>query len=233
MIIQLSPTLHKTITYVKPEDLFLRKGSWVRFSQAWPDSPAAWARGKTFVVSQEPLIVPYQASRILPGNDYTDIDLSNATAGLKLYPESEGRVFQIGVGFKPGQYIVHTYVPTPRYVYSLEDSSMFPDVTSATLKYLGAKVPEESPFDAPLWQLFAIKDMVAFILRLYVLDGIDFEKVTVGFWINKCMLSEIPKPVDPKTIKTPTEEERRKWRDWEEIQERALLLRFIDEMLAK
>lgn len=214
MIIQLSPTLHKVATYVKPEDLLLRKGSWLKFSDAWPDTPAKWAKGKVFAVSEEPLIVPFQASYILPGADYKDIDLSNATAGLKLYPENEGRVFQIAVGFKPGQYLVHTYIPTPRYIYALEDSSMFPDVTSAANKYLGAKVPEESPFDAPLWQLFAIKDMSAFMLRLYVLDGVDFEKVTLGFWINKCML---------KVIESPTPEQR----------EKALLLRYYTEFLGR
>ncbi len=214
MIVQLSPTLHKATTYVKPEDLFLRRGSWVRFSDSWPDTPAKWAKGKTFTVSEEPLIVPYQASRILPGADYADIDLSNAVAGIKLYPETEGRVFQIAVGFKPGQYIVHTYIPTPRYIYSLEESNMYPDVTDATRKNLGAKVPEESPFDAPLWQLFAIKDMSAFVLRLYVLDGIDFEKVTLGFWINKCLLTEIPSPT-------------------KEQLDKALLLRYYTEMLGK
>ncbi|MDP3064736.1 MAG: hypothetical protein Q8O40_16270 [Chloroflexota bacterium] len=193
MITELSPLFAKVATSVKPEDLLLQKGRWVRFTDQWPDSHK-WATDKLFEVEHEPLLVPYAASYILPGADYKDIDLSNATAGLKLYPEDEGVLYQITLGLKPGNYLVHTYVPVNNYIYALGDTTMYPDVTSATLKYLGAKRPADSPSTAPLWSLYVIKDAPAFILRLYVDTGVDYDKVTVEFRINKCQLKLIESP---------------------------------------
>ncbi|MEM1524813.1 MAG: hypothetical protein QW618_01595 [Nitrososphaerales archaeon] len=210
MIVQLSPVIHRVATFAKPEDLMLTKGSWVRFTEAWPDT-YKWARGKVFVVEHEPIIVPYEASYILPGNDYKDIDLSNAAGGLKLYPESEGVLYEALVGFKPGKYLVHTYIPKDKYVYSLAEASMFPNVLDPLLKYLGAKTYEDSPHTSPLLKLYFIKDMPAFIFRMYVLEGVDFEKCTIKFQINKCQLREIP---------SPTAEQR----------EKALLLRYYTEL---
>jgi len=206
MITELSPLFSRVSTFVTPKDILLQKGSWVRFSNAWPDTHK-WARGRVFVVEQEPIIVPYAASYKIPGSDYKDIDLSNATGGLLLYPENEGILYQTSIGLKPGQYVIHTYVPTGKYVYALGESSMYPDVTSATLKYLGAKKYEDSPYENPLWYLYFIKDMAAFILRLLVLEGIDYEKVTIEFKVNKCQIKE---------IETPTVEQ----------MEKALLLRY-------
>jgi hypothetical protein len=120
--------------------------------------------------------------------------LDNSAAGLKLYPANPGVLYQIALGLKPGNYLVHLHVPVNNYVYTLGESSMYPDVTSATLKYLGAKKPEDSPHTAPLWFLYAIKNAPAFIMRLYVDAGVDFDKVTVEFNINKCQLEEIEKP---------------------------------------
>lgn len=200
MIVQLSPTLHRTTTEVRPQDLLLARGSWVQFTEAWPETHA-WAKGKLFTVKEEPVIVPYAASRIFPGADYGDLDLSNATGGLKLYPEDEGILYEVAVGFKPGHYLCHIYVPKDRYVYSLAEAGMFPDVADPLRKYLGAKTPADSPHDAPLLKLYAIKDMPAFILRLYVLEGVDYEKATVSFQINKCQLEQIKEP-------TPEQKER-------------------------
>lgn len=193
MITELSPLFSKVSTFVSPKDILLQKGSWVRFSSAWPDTHK-WVKGKVFEVSQEPIIVPYAASYKIPGSDYKDVDLSNATGGLLLYPENEGILYQVAVGFKPGQYVIHTYIPTGKYVYALGESSMYPDVTSATMKYLGAKTYKDSPNDSPLWYLYSIKDMSAFILRLLVLEGIDYEKVTLELKVNKCQIKEIETP---------------------------------------
>jgi len=71
---------------------------------------------------------------------------------------------------------------------------MYPDLTSATLKYLGAKRPSDSPAGAPLLFLYFIKDGPAFYLRPYVLEDVAYEKVTLSFTINKTKLEEIPTP---------------------------------------
>jgi len=200
MLYQLQQLFASVVTQVKPEDLFLQKESWVYFDKAWPDT-WKWASGKLFRVSEEPVIVPYAASYILPGADYKDIDLSNSTAGLKLYPEDTGVLYENAVGIKPGNYITHIYVSTGKYVYHLGESTMYPDVTSATKKYLGAKRPSDSPAGAPLLFLYLIKDAPAFIVRLYVLEGVGFEKVTLEFNINKLRLEEMPNPTEDQIRK--------------------------------
>lgn len=193
MISELSPLFHNVATFTKPEDILLCRGSWVSFSGQWPDS-YSWARGNTFKVSKTPMLVPYATSRIIPESDYIDIDLSNAAGGLLMYPEMTGVLYQIAVGIKLGNFLIQTYIPPNKYVYALGDSTMWPDVTSATLRYLGAKTYKDSPDTAPLWFLYAIKDMPAFVLRLYALAGIDFEKVTIEWQVNKCQLQLIEQP---------------------------------------
>lgn len=195
MITELSPLLHKVSTEVKPEDLLLQKESWVYFSPEWPDT-WDWASGKLFSVKEEPVVVPYAKSYILPDQDYKDLDLSNATNGLKLYPEDEGVLYQCAIGFKLGNYVTHIYVPTNRYVYALGESTMYPDVDDADKLYLGAKKPEDSPAGAPTLFLYFIKDSPAFVLRTYVLRGLDYDKVGFDFAINKCKLEEIKNPTE-------------------------------------
>jgi len=193
MITELSQLFHRVGVSSKPEDLLLQKGSWVRFTPEWPDT-YKWVRGNTFIVSEEPILVPYPVDYILPESDYQDIDLSNATGGLRLYPESEGILYETTVGLKEGNYLLHTYVPVNKYVYYLAYPTMYPDVTDAALRYLGAKTYNDSPYESPLWKLYFIKNMPAFILRLYVLSGEDFVKVMLSFNINKCQLTKIENP---------------------------------------
>ena len=189
MLSNLSPLLANVSTTIKPEDLLLSQGSWIRFSERHKKS---WCRGKLFEVVEEPILVNYPVSYTLPGDDYKDLDLSNSTSGLKLYPEDEFVLYQIGVGLKVGDYIVHVYIPgVESYIYRLDEQTIYPDITSATLKYLGAFDPESSPFNAPLLYMYVFKDVDAFFLRPYILEGCDFEKVTIGFRINKCKLREL------------------------------------------
>ena len=198
MITELSPLLHRVSTQVKPEDLLLKKGSWVYFTEGWKKAAWEWAGGKLFEVSEEPLLVRYAKSYILPENDWTEIDLSNSEGGLKLYPTEVGVLYQCAVGFKPGNYIVHIYVPKEVYVFGLGHSSMYPNPNDSDLKYLGAKTPEDSPADAPTLFFYFIKDAPAVYLKPVVLEGtgFGFEKVTVVFHINKCKLKEIPKSAE-------------------------------------
>lgn len=194
MITELSPLLSRVSTEIKPEDLLLSKKAWVYFSDKWPGT-WKWASGKFFYVSEEPILVRYPASYILPGADYKNVDLSNSTAGLKLYPQEEGVIYQCGVGFGPGDYITGIYVPgATKYVYQLADATMFPDVSNATTRYIGAKRPEDSPASSPLLFLYFIKDGPAFFLQPYVLESVSYEKVVMEFKINKCRLTEIPNP---------------------------------------
>ncbi len=67
---------------------------------------------------------------------------------------------------------------------------MFPDLGSPFYRYLGAKKPSNSPDTGPLWFLYAIFNQPAFILAPYV-DGVDFEKVVITLFINKCQLGPV------------------------------------------
>lgn len=200
MITQLQQLFASVATQVKPEDLFLQKNSWVYFTKAWPDT-WKWATGHLFEVCEEPIIVPYAASYILPASDYKDVDLSNSTSGLKIYPENEGVLYECALGFKPGDYITHIYVPKEKYVYHLGETSMYPDVTDAAKKYLGAKRPSDSPAGSPLLFLYFIKDGPAMYLRPYVLESVVQEKCSFEFTINKCKLEELPSPSEDQIKK--------------------------------
>ncbi|MFA5186389.1 MAG: hypothetical protein WC551_07940 [Patescibacteria group bacterium] len=193
MITELSPLLHRVATQVRQQDLVLQKESWVYFTDKWTDT-WKWAKGNLFRVADEPIMVRYAASYTLPGSDYKEIDLSNSTGGLQIYPEDEGILYQIALGMKPGRYMLQIDLPYGKYIYHLGYSGMYPDFASATKKYLGQKRPEDSPVEAPTLFLYAIKDGPAFFLKPYVLDDMAYEKVTLEFNINKCRLEQIPSP---------------------------------------
>lgn len=198
MLSNLSPLLARVSTYAKPADLLLTKGAWVNFSDKFSDTQK-WARGNFFEVEEEPVLVRYARSYTLPASDWKDICLDNSTNGLKLYPEKEGVLYQIAIGFKLGEYVTHVYIPKEKYVYRLGESSMYPvtdtgSTNYATHKYLGAYNPSDSPFDSPLLFMYVIKNISAFYLRPFILEGVDYDKVTIGFYINKCKLNQIETP---------------------------------------
>ncbi|GAJ03045.1 unnamed protein product, partial [marine sediment metagenome] len=170
------------------------------FTEAWPD-PHKWAKNKYWEI-KETAPVSYDKGYILPGDDLVtagistkNLDLSNATNGLKLYPESEGVAYEILIGLKPGNYQIGLYIPGVNdYLLALGDTSMYPDLTDDERKYLAAITPEDSPYANPLLKLWFIKDMAAWILKLYVLEGVEFEKCILGFRVAKHRLAEISKP---------------------------------------
>lgn len=221
MLTELSPTLTRSLTSVKPEDLLLKKGSWIQFSNAWVGDQN-WAAGKSFEVANEPLVVKYPVSRRAPAAHYCDIDLSNlvnpsstipaATAifSWQMYPVKTQQLYQIAVGLKPGNYFVQTFIPANKYIYTVGATSVYPDINSPIWRYLGAKYPKDSPAEAPVWFIYTLWNMVPIILRLYA-DGADFEKMTIEFKINKCQLA-------PKVL---TDEQRA----------RALLLEYSSELV--
>ncbi|GAI38217.1 unnamed protein product, partial [marine sediment metagenome] len=112
------------------------------FSEAFPDAHK-WAKGKYFEI-KESVLVSYDKGYILPENDYKNLDLSNATADLKLYPESEGVVYEALIGLKPGNYQVGLYIPGVNdYLLALGDTSSYPDLTDDERKYLAAITPDD------------------------------------------------------------------------------------------
>lgn len=174
------------------------------FTEAWPDVHK-WARGKYFQIKETATLF-YPLGYRLPGDDQKNLDLSNATAGLKLYPESDGVAYEILVGLKPGNYQIGVYIPGVNdYLLALGDSSMYPDLADAEKRHLATITPQDSPFDNPLLKLWAINDMTAWKLKVDMLPGVDFDTAILKFIVAKHRLAEIPKPDVFTTIKYFTE----------------------------
>lgn len=181
-------------TVVQPPKL-LQEGYLVHFSDGWPSTHSA-IRGKTFRIDKVNQ-VPYDLSYILPVSDYRDIDLSNGTGTYQenLYPTNQATLYELSLGFKPGSYLVHFYVPASQDVSSLEQATMInPDITDDEKKFLGARQPKDSPYDNPQIKLYLVKDLTPLIIRPIIQADVDFELVVLGIVVNKCKLVEIPQP---------------------------------------
>lgn len=180
-------------TVVVPPKL-LQEGYLVHFTDAWP-STLDFVRGKTFQINKVNQ-VPYSARYIIPSDDYRDVDLSNGNGTFQesIYPTRNQSLFEVSLGLNPGAYVVHFFIPATRHVHSLEFAGMTPDVSSATLVYLGARRPEDSPIEDPRIKFYLVKDLSPLILRVFTLPGVDYEKAIFEFTINKCDLAEIANP---------------------------------------
>ncbi|MBA7675155.1 hypothetical protein ES703_83385 [subsurface metagenome] len=189
-MIELKPTSMATVSPGVPK--LLQEGYFVKFTDAWPAEHGA-VRGKLFQIA-ETNQVPYDVFHTLPGNDYRDVDLSNAAGGENLYPENIATLYEVLLGFKPGNYLTQFFIPAGEALSRLEQASMNPSPTHATRRYLGARKPADSPYDDKRIFMYFVRDLEPLILRLLVDTGIDFEKCILGFLINKCRLSHIATP---------------------------------------
>ena len=172
------------------------------FTPEWAKRGYEWCGGKYFEIVRS-ITVPYSRTAIIPADDYIDFNLSNvddrgAVKGVKLYPEAQGRVHEILIGFKPGNYLIIPGIPSGKeFLLALSDTTMYPDIADADRKYMAFQ-PEDSPEEDPNINLWAIKDYDAWTLRCYVLDGVGHEKITVSFKVVKHEVKELVKP--PETF---------------------------------
>ena len=179
----------------------LQEGYLVTFSSDWPSTHEA-IREKTFridAVNQ----VPYDLSYIIPTGDFRDVDFANGSGTFKenVYPENQNSLFEVLLGFKPGNFLSHWYIPAGKSVHNLEYAQMYPDLTNAKRKYLGARQPKDSPYEDPRIKLYFVKDLAPMIMRLFVLPGVDYEKVVTGLTINKCQMRELDLPTEADRLK--------------------------------
>ncbi|MBA7694879.1 hypothetical protein ES703_103494 [subsurface metagenome] len=119
-----------------------------------------------------------------------------------MYPTKQDTLFEVLLGFKLGNFLSHWYIPAGKSVHNLEYAGMYPDITDNKLKYLGARQPKDSPYGDPRIKLYFVKDLAPLIMRLFVLPGVDFEKIVAGFVINKCLMREIEAPTDDQKLKS-------------------------------
>ncbi|MDO9580219.1 MAG: hypothetical protein Q7J06_06570 [Bacteroidales bacterium] len=186
-MLELKPMPEATVSPGVPK--LLQEGYFVRFTDQWPLA-LPHVKGKFFQVEKTNQ-VPYDITRIIPGGNYCDVDMSNATGGENIYPENTKTLYETILGFKPGNYLVHFYIPAGEYVHRLEQAGMVPNVASATLRYRGARNPEDSPYDDKRIFMYSVKNLEPLTLRLLVDNGVAFEKMVLGLIVNKCFLKEI------------------------------------------
>ncbi len=174
----------------------IQEGYLVTFTDAWP-STLVHVKGKTFRVEAANQ-VPHSIGYVIPTGDYRDIDLSNGSGTFQesFYPTRTQSLFEVSLGLRPGNYVVHFYIPATRHIHGLEFAGMTPDVSSSTLVYLGARKPEDSPAEDPRIKFYLVMDLAPLILRTYVLPGVDYEKVVFDYTINKCDLRQIDQPTE-------------------------------------
>lgn len=197
-MIELRPV--ETIERIKPAVRVVLPDWWLKFSNNFPDT-LDHVKGKTVRVLKQQQ-VKYPLSRTIKEACYNDVNLSNDDAGEKLYPDVADNLYEVLVGFKPGNYFCHVYFPAEYPLYRLDYPDMSPLISSDSLKYLGAIKPEDSPVDNPILKLYLVFKLKPIILRLYADDGIDYEKIDLEFTINRCLMQEgVPPPeVKPKPI---------------------------------
>ena len=193
-MIEYLPTPEATVGATLPK--LLQKGFFVKFTNEWPDTLPN-VKGKFFRIARTNEVnhdIPY----ILPSGNYRDVDFSNQVGGLNLYPENTRSLFEVALGFKPGNYQVQFYIPAGEFVNRLEQAGMVPNLANVAQKYLGAFKPEDSPYEDKRILLYFVKDLEPLILRTFVDTGCDFDKAVFGITVNKCYLEE---------MKTPTQEQ--------------------------
>jgi len=180
---------------VWPRPKVLLPGHNIQFSDKFPDG-LSHVKGKTFKIEKTAQVY-YELSWILPELHYKDINLSNEDAGEKLYPEASDVLYETLIGFKPGNYFTLIYFPADQPIYRLGYYSMTPLISSASLKYLGAVKPEDSPVNNPTLKLYTVYKLNPFIFRISVDNGVDYDKITWEICINKCRLETVAAPVEP------------------------------------
>lgn len=189
-MLELKPMPLATVS--PPISRLLQEGYYVRFTDEWPLT-LPHVKGKFFQIEKTNQ-VPYDITRIIPGGNYCDIDMSNSGGAENIYPENTKTLYETILGFKPGNYLVHFYIPAGEYVHRLEQAGMVPNVASATLRYLGARKPEDSPYDDKRIFMYSVKDLEPLFLRVLVDNGVLWEKAILGLVVNKCYLKQIVAP---------------------------------------
>ncbi len=169
----------------------LQEGYLVTFPTTWP-STYKWVSGKTFRIDAA-VQTPYDLAYKIPTGDYRDVDFSNGNGTFQesVYPENVQSLFEVAIGFKPGAFISEWFIPAGKTLHRLEFAQMEPDITHAKRLFLGAFQAKDSPYDDPRIKAYFVKDFTPLIMRLYVLAGVDYEKVVVGLTVNRCKIREI------------------------------------------
>ncbi|MBA7593419.1 hypothetical protein ES703_00339 [subsurface metagenome] len=201
-MIDLRPPTEATVSPGVPK--LLQDNYFVRFTKAWEESGrCAHFAGNLYQIKRTNQ-VPYDLHYIIPTADFRDVDLSNAAGGERIYPENTATLYEVALGFKPGNYLIDIFLPAGVDVSRLEQANMIPNLANVILRYLGAVKPSDSPYDDKRLFMYFVADLEPAILRTYVDGGVAFEKCVFGLLVNKCYLQQIVSPT-PEQIKLAKE----------------------------
>lgn len=197
-MIELRP--YQTFFDVYPHPRILLPNHWVKFSDGFPEQ-LSYVKGKTMRIDKQAQVT-YELSYKLKEACYKDINLSNEDTGVKLYPDSSENLYELIIGLKPGNYYMIPYFPADIPIYRLDYPTMTPLVSDSSLKYLGNVKPSDSPAENPTLKLYLVYQLKPIILRLVSDDGVDYEKCTLQFTVNRCRMvsGTPPENVTPKPI---------------------------------
>jgi len=197
-MLELRPVQVTAGVYPKPTILLPKQ--WVRFSDGFP-STLSHVKGKTMQITRS-VQVHYPLSFILKESRYYDVNFSNEDAGEKLYPNVSDNLYEVLIGFRPGNYYAIPYFPADQPIYRLDYPTMTPTLTDAELRYLGIVTPEDTPADVPTLRMYFVYNLKPVFLRLVADDGVAYEKITLEILVNRCEMEEgtAPSDVTPKPI---------------------------------
>lgn len=174
-------------------------GDFLTFSNAWP-TQLGISPGHTYQVVWR-ADVPYDLSYIINAQDYKDVNISDNTQNTPTDPAYENlfpygtsnTIYQILIGLKPGNYMLHLYMPYDQWILGLEFTNMVPNdanMSNNRLKYIGSVKPEDTPYYDPRLKLVTVYNMIPFFLRFLVDKG-DDEKCIAPLIINHCQLKDL------------------------------------------
>ncbi|MGA2160174.1 MAG: hypothetical protein ABSG90_13295 [Dehalococcoidia bacterium] len=195
----------RTLTF-PPAKREYEVGDLLTFSTAWPAGKIGITPGLIYRVKwhQE---VPYDLHYIIPENDWKDVDISDPTSYSAapntpemLYPYgTKDTLYQILVGLKPFNGMLHLYMPENQWILALEYTKMYPSNDAMTpgssdpkRKYIGSIKWYDSPYYDPRLKIVTVYNMLPFYLR-FLMDLGDYEKVIAPLIVNHCQLEDVTK----------------------------------------
>jgi len=166
----------------------LRKGRLLKFQGDFNDT----IRNNDVVEITQSVVISYKKGFIIPPDDRIAIQLDNSANGLRLYPTDDDTLYEILIGFKwDGNFLIYPQFPAGRYLWRLDDPTMYPDPTADDeRRYVGAIKPEDSPSKKPKVRTYTLKDMEPLILEVSNV-GNDYGKLIFEFTINKCRFQKL------------------------------------------
>jgi len=177
---------------------FLKRNDVIEFISSSTSEFSPYIKsGDKFIVERN-IPIRYSLPIILSGNDITMLDFSNEQ--LKLYPTSIDTIYQILISFKSdNNFILQPMIPSGKYLYRLEEPTMFPSINDPNKITIGEIKPYDSPYPDYKIELITLKDFEPFIMNVINTNS-ETDKITFEFIINKLKVNKIDENITPNKV---------------------------------